>query len=359
MPRRSRRFEPGADAPRRTRFNRIVIFAVLCAVCAVAVAAYALTAIQRNQAQTALESADSPAPPEVLASIVAQPHIVFLHSPSGDAYRRVAVVPLDAPDGPRYLTPLQCQRVYVAAGEGLCLGNNYINGVGSNYTAYAFDDGFNVTHTYDAPGIPTRDRLSPDGSLGALTVFVTGHSYADAAFSTATTLVDTSGGQTITNLEQFSIERDGTPFQSVDFNFWGVTFARDNDHFYATLGSGGTTYLIEGMVSRRQATVLLQNVECPSLSPDNTRIAFKQRITGDTRQWQLMVLDLASMTVSPVPGETRSIDDQAEWLDDNHILYEVQPQGSLGSDIWEATLDGSAQPRLLIPHALSPAVVRR
>ena len=37
---------------------------------------------------------------------------------------------------------------------------------------------------------------------------------------------------------------------AVDVNFWGVTFARDSDRFYATLATGGKTYLIEGSVAR-------------------------------------------------------------------------------------------------------------
>jgi Tol biopolymer transport system component len=85
------------------------------------------------------------------------------------------------------------------------------------------------------------------------------------------------------------------------------------------LGSGGKTYLLEGAVSSRQARVLLENVKCPSLSPDNTRIAFKQRKSGNTRTWHLAVLDLASMTVSALPGEERSIDDQVESLHDGNI----------------------------------------
>jgi hypothetical protein len=367
MPRRSPRAEarrrnasppPQPTSARARGSQRVVVFALLCGICVVVVAAYAVFAAQRTQQQSVAASADTPASPEALASIVAQPHLVFLHSPTGDAYRRVAIVPLDATDGPRYLTPLQCQRVYFEAGQGLCLGNNYVGGIASEYDAFSFDEQFHVGATYDESGLPIRVRLSPNGQLGAMTVFVTGHSYSDVAFSTLTNLVDTRAGQIVTDLEKFSIERDGAPFHSVDFNFWGVTFARDNDHFYATLGSGGKTYLLEGAVSTRQARVLLDNVECPSLSPDNTRIAFKQRKSGDTRTWRLAVLDLASMTVSPVPGEARNIDDQVEWLDDNHILYAVQQDGSLATDIWQATLDGSEQPRIFVHQALSPAVVR-
>ena len=160
--------------------QRMLIFGVLCSACLLAVVAYAVFAIQRTHQDNVAASADTPAAPEVLASIVAQPHLVFLHSPAGDNYRRVAVVPLDAPDGPRYLTPLQCQRVYFEAGQGLCLGKNYVGGVASDYDAFSFDDQFHVGATYADSGLPIRVRLSPDGQLGAMTVFVTGHSYSAA-----------------------------------------------------------------------------------------------------------------------------------------------------------------------------------
>src|SRR4051812_43445825 len=120
-------------------------------------------------------------------------------------------------------------------------------------------------------------------------------------------------------MEDFAVWRDGTRFQSADFNFWGVTFARDSDRFYATLGSGRKTYLIEGDVPTRQARVLRENVECPSLSPDNTRIAFKKQVgSGGRSQWRLYVLDLATMSEIPL-AEVSDVDDQVEWLDDGQV----------------------------------------
>ena len=84
--------------------------------------------------------------------------------------------------------------------------------------------------------------------------------------------------------------------QSEDFNFWGVTFsAEDSNRFYATVRSAGKTYLLEGDVGERTMTVLRENVECPSLSPDGTRIAFKKLTDGLIGQWRLHVLDLATM----------------------------------------------------------------
>ena len=138
---------------------------------------------------------------------------------------------------------------------------------------------------------------------------------------------------------------------AVDVNFWGVTFARDSDRFYATLATGGTTYLIRGSVSQRLARVIHENVECPSLSPDGTRIAFKKRTGSKGTPWRLTVLDLATMRETPL-SEQRSVDDQAEWLDDERVLYAVD------GSVWAARADGTGTPRRYIAGADSPASVR-
>ena len=78
--------------------------------------------------------------------------------------------------------------------------------------------------------------------------------------------------------------------------------------------------------------VLRDGVECPSLSPDGKRIVFKSRIGSKTR-WRLKVLDLATLTDHPV-AETRSIDDQAEWLDDDTLVY------SDGVNVYTVSADG-------------------
>jgi hypothetical protein len=67
-------------------------------------------------------------------------------------------------------------------------------------------------------------------------------------------------GKRLANLEQFTTFRDGKRFKSIDFNFWGVTFARDSDRFYATLSTRGKTYLVEGNVRARRMRVLTENV---------------------------------------------------------------------------------------------------
>ena len=209
-----------------------------------------------------------------------------------------------------------------------------------------------MRHEIDVAGVPSRARVSSDGRYGSVTLFVAGHSYAaSGSFSTQTTIIDLRRGTKIADLEDFVVMRGGRQVTAIDVNFWGVTFARDSDRFYATLATGGKTYLIQGSIRARTARVIHENVECPSLSPDGTRIAFKKRGPSKARPWRLSVLDLATMHETPL-AETRSVDDQAEWLDDDHVLYGVD------GAVWTARADGSGQPSRYIAGAGSPAVVR-
>jgi len=193
--------------------------------------------------------------------------------------------------------------------------------------------------------------------VGALTVFVSGHSYS-GSFSTQTTLIDMAGGEPLGELEQFATWRDGARFQHADFNFWGVTFARDSNIFYASLRTQGTTYLVRGDLGLRKMTVLRQNVECPALSPNNRLIAFKSNLGRDVAGWRFRVLELATMAEREIAAETRSIDDQIEWLDDRQILYGVPRPSSAITDVWVAPIEGSGPARVFLPQAESPIVVR-
>ena len=143
---------------------------------------------------------------------------------------------------------------------------------------------------------------------------------------------------------------------------WGVTFAHDENRFYATLWSLGKTYLVEGDFAKREANVIYEGVECPSLSPDETRIAFKRRTgwIGGPITRRLSLLELKTLAETP-HGETRSVDDQVEWLDNEHILYALPENGkssSASSDIWALPISANGSPQLFLTGASSPAVVR-
>jgi hypothetical protein len=260
---------------------------------------------------------------------------------------RVTTVGVGTGGAPQASGSLACQRVYHAGGRGLCLT---LAGSGVEYEAHVFDSGMETVHELPLEGIPSRARVSPDGRYGTYTSFVAGDSYAAAGqFSTRTVLVELRSGERIADLESFRVERDGETIDSPDFNFWGVTFARDSNRFYATLATAGHHYLVEGDVAARSVRVLLDGVECPSLSPDETRIAYKAR-TADS-QWRLQVLELDGMRRIML-GEPRSVDDQPEWLEGGWVAY------GLDGDVWAVRGDGRGRPRKLLAQAASPVALR-
>jgi hypothetical protein len=271
---------------------------------------------------------------------------------SGEHWAQIAVLSPDGANGSRRLLPLRCLRVHFAADRGLCLAED--DGLVTQYHAYVLGPDFRSLKKLSLGGIPSRARVAPDGRYGATTVFVTGHSYSDQGFSTETLLIDLTTGSKIGNLEDFVVLRDADRIEAADFNFWGVTFAADSNRFYATLATQGQTYLVEGDVAARRMRVLRDNVECPSLSPDGTRLAFKKRVGGDASGpvWQFHVLDLATMAETPL-AERRSIDDQIEWLDDGRVLY-----GDARGDLWVLPADGSGEPSKFMSKAASPTVIR-
>jgi len=152
----------------------------------------------------------------------------------------------------------------------------------------------------------------------------------------------------IADLERWRFTSAGEPVDAVDRNFWGVTFAADGDHFYATMATGGHHYLVRGSVRDEGGVVLRDKVECPSLSPDGGRIAYKYPLGGG--RWRLHVFDLRS-GADVALAEKRSIDDQAAWIDDDTVAY------SDGHATWVTPADGGGRPQLLIKDADSPTVV--
>ena len=180
-------------------------------------------------------------------------------------------------------------------------------------------------------------------------MFVNGDSYAPGNFSTRTDIIDMQTGKIIAGLESFTVTRDGKPFSNKNFNFWGVTFAQDDNRFYATLGSGAATYLVQGDLQARTMKVITDHVECPSLSPDGTRIAYKRSLNSHG-SWRLYVLDLKTLKKTPL-AETASVDDQVEWLDNSHVSY------WLHSDTWSVPADGSGTPTKLLTDASSAVLV--
>jgi hypothetical protein len=349
---------PASDENPAANRRTIGLFVLFCVIVVVGVVGYAVYARRGTEAVAPAGAAAIPIDAARIAEIRRQPHILFRMTALGPAYGRIGIVALDNPSGPPVVTGLACDRVHATIDNGLCL--QAARGVLTTYRAVAFDSAFTERHGFTLAGAPSRTRIAPTAPLGASTVFVSGDSYASGGFSTRTTIFDLRNNAVIGDLETFAVTRDGQPFKRQDFNFWGVTFRDDGDRFYATLGTGGALHLVEGSVSQRRITVIGADVECPALSPDGTRVVYKARqVSGGRVFWRLRVLDLASRASAEV-SETRNVDDQAEWLDNQQVLYALPREGTGtgSSDIWMAPADGTGAPRILVSDAYSPAVVR-
>jgi len=245
-------------------------------------------------------------------------------------------------------TGLRCARVSYAAGEGLCLQR--ARDPDGDARVEIFDRGLHVLRTLPVQGIPSRARVSANGRRASVTTFVSGDSYAAPGdFSTRTTIIDMSGHAPPVPLESLTILDGSQQVTAIDVNLWGVTFAADADHFYATMATAGRTYLIHGSIDARSARVVHRDVECPSLSTDGTRIGYKQPTGRKDRRWHLAVLDVASGRGHLV-AEPASVDDQVAWLGDTALMYER------GGDLWTLPSDGSGHPRLMARGFGSPSV---
>jgi hypothetical protein len=334
---------------------RVATFGAVTAVVVVATTGYAATQLHSSrQTRSAAPSVEQAA----AVTLPGSHFVAFRHTGRDAEYGVVALVDLDDPGGPRSFTGAVCDRVYASSEGGSCLATE--RGVVTTYTSSTLAPDWTTSSTAPLAGLPSRTRISPDGSLVATTSFVTGHSYMTVGFSTATEIHAADGSASYGDLEKFQLVRDGEPVSPQDRNVWGVTFAADDETFYATVGTGGHTYLVRGDLAARTLTVVGDHVECPSLSPDGTRIAFKEAGTVDGRPgWTPAVLDLATGERTVLSGETRTVDDQLEWLDDDTVLYGMPRDDEPGvTDVWSLDTTPGATPELFVEQAWSPSVVR-
>ncbi|WP_328453165.1 TolB-like translocation protein [Streptomyces sp. NBC_00386] len=336
----------------RTRILVLVsALLVLAGVATASVLHASARAERRNQTQ--------PGGPRITAgpvSLTDSRRLVFRNMAWGPHRDELTSVPASDPSGPRTASKVKCLRFYAASGTGVCL--QAVRGtVQDTYRAVILDAALHIRARYDVPGIPSRARVSPSGRYAAWTAFVGGDSYAGTNFSTRAAIVDTRTGRLTPSLEAYRVVKDGRTYRSADVNFWGVTFTDDDRGFYATMATHGTTYLVRGDLAARTVTTLHTNVECPSLSPDGTRVAFKKRVKGLPKDapWHLYVLDLRTGHETAL-AEPRSVDDQVVWRDGHTLLYALP--GDYGADLWTLPSDGTGKPRRVSTAAVSPAYVR-
>ena len=276
-----------------SRRRRLWLLAVLgmASTGAVALYAWATTPAPPPTGTTTLP-AISPTPARV------SPSILVRHTALDRSHGFLAAEYPEGSSMSRHATDLQCEAAHFAGGRGVCLAANRRSV--TTLTTVLFDASFKPTARIPLAGSPSRARVSPDGRYASTTVFLFGHSYGTAEFSTETRIVDAATGATvIDNLEQLQVWRDGALMELADFNFWGVTFAANSNHFYATLGTHGRAYLVQGDIGSGRVTVVKEGIECP--------ISLAGQHAGGLQEarYRDRIAEMASLR--PRPGNSRGV----------------------------------------------------
>ena len=294
-----------------------------------------------------------------------EPYLVFVE-PRSRVAPLLAFTPLDparraALEGGRVLTTIEAERVYASGTTLVCLGTHAGPDGKSQPGAFVLDAELRILRRFRLEGIPNRVRVSAEGTRAGATFFVTGDAYAGSGFSTRTYLLDLAGPDSPLDLERMVVEHQGRVVDAVDRNLWGVTFFGSSTRFLATLRTGEERLLVEFDAASKQGRSIHALVECPSLAPKQDRIAFKRLVQEPYERWAIATLDLATKEERVLPGEQRSVDDQVEWLDDDHVLYGLgRPDewGGVTTDVWVSPVHGDGAPRVFLERARSPCVVR-
>ena len=350
--------EPSSRSPR----SRVI---VLCSIAAAALFASTFYVLHRSASGANARSFVRPALPNVeleaaLARLRTRPYVVFLE-PQDHARPRIAFAPLADLEHGRIVTEIEAERVYAAGQRLVCLGS--FPGAEGRLEdgAFVLDENLRLVRTIPLIGLPSRVRASRDGTLAAVTLFVKGDSYAGAGFSTRTYVFDLDGRGPIRDLEKLKIKQGEIAIDSPDMNFWGVTFDEPPTRILVTLRSGDTRWLVDASLEKGEGREIHARVECPSLSPDRTRLAYKRLANTLPLRWRIATLDLASDKERVLAGETRSIDDQVEWLDATHVVYAVSEpdaRGVLTANLWCLDVDSEEPAQAFLSRAQSPCIVR-
>jgi hypothetical protein len=310
----------------RAKVTATVVVAVVLITVAV------LWAVNRRAAPVPVDSALTLATPGLLVRDTGTGHLALVSA-----------------DGQRRQSKATCARAYAAGGKVLCLQPNPT--APGTFQLALLNASFDVERTLPLNGVPTRTRASADGRMLGFTVFVAGDSYTSSGFSTRSGILDLGTGVLTTSLEDFTVNGHKPP---VDANFWGVSFAADDNTFYATMATGPHFYLVQGDYAAETLTILDDGVECPSLSPDGTRLVYKKRMPDLT--WRLWVYELPTRQRIPL-AEPADVDDQGAWLDDHTIGYGKLDAQNGAVSVWSVPADGSGVPTRLAENAESPSMV--
>ena len=272
---------------------------------------------------------------------------------------------------------IQCERISLASQKiagvpswaVFCLGAPAAKQFGASPYYRVTDGALKDQSTGNLPlgMIVSRARIASDAAYASSTAFVSSGGYSAGNLSTEALVIDLKTNKILPQLERWVIRQNGKAVNykdpaNKDLNVWGVSFVRGQSNvFYATVQFNKVQYLAKGDVAKQSLEVMKAGIECPSVSPDGKRIAYKHR---DKQRWHSAVLDLTTFKTT-VFKDPSSVDDQIEWLDNDTLLYETvtfKPQGPsvdlLARSVSASLANPSAAPTLWLSNAASPAVSR-
>lgn len=274
-----------------------------------------------------------------------------IHRVPGDDYGRIAV---HGEGAERTLLDQRCARIHVTVSTLVCATES-----GEAQVLDAERPDAPPVLRFDV-GYPSRIRISSDSRWLSTTGFLNGRSYADVSGDTRTLVqFHRTGTSEVFGMSEVTLDDSIQGAHPLTTQFWGVTFA-GGDTFFVTAHIGGAPTILEGDLSTRALSATGLAGSCPSVSPDGKTLVYKQ--LRDDGGFDLIAVNRETDRRWTI-GETRSVDDQVEWLDADTIVYALHPEGESDIqtqpvfDIWTIDIAEGSTPRLLAPAADSPAVV--
>jgi hypothetical protein len=281
------------------------------------------------------------------------PFLIFRTLAPPEAHGTVALLKLGPARAERQLTTLSCVRLHYAGGRGLCAVQEAVK-ESPGYAAYIFDRALTRGTRIALPGVVTRIRVAPDGRRGAVTTYFEEETPAGERLATDTRVVDMRSGRQVADLREFAIDSEGFPAPAPPIDVGSLSFERDGDRFFASISTAVERYLVAGSIDHRRMTILRPAMASESLSPDGGHLLVKK--PGANGFWQLAVIDLRTWSERDLQHGKRSVDDQVEWLDNEHVIY--HDTDDIGTSLWMLPVDGINGPQVLVKDAYSGAVQR-
>ncbi|KAG1647470.1 hypothetical protein GQR58_030576 [Nymphon striatum] len=219
----------------------------------------------------------------------------------GDDYERLTLI---QDDGTRLLLPFTCSRAHVGGGVLMCMSPR--DSVVPTWEAVAYDlTDPELGELMRRPAaLPSRARVDPSGQFVAYTEFVSGHDY-------------TSAGEFSTRTVVYGLDDDDL-FISDSGERWRRSLPGQRSQLLGCLYSEATN----------EAEPLNLEGSCPSVSPDGRFIVYKRAdfdraVLGEESNIRLVLHD-TDTGQERLLGETRFVDDQVEWLDEDTIVYAIK-----------------------------------